>query len=487
MFSVFIAEDEPASLEFIKNIIAKKCPDFHVVGEAYDGAEALEKLSKHPADVLISDVEMDDVNGIELVTKLNQMHPQTQAIIVSGYSEFSYIQGALRAQAVDYILKPINIRQIVEVLSEIADKLRRIYWDMQLSIWRDCISRNVIDRDAVSYYMRGNLFYLSLIHRGGPTESGGVEMMGHEIAYTMPESERWVLSGRNASELLVISERAPDSLMTESLIEIFGEGLYCTTVFAGPFRPEKIYPGSIGLARQLDQLITIGVSQTLNSAVLNEKSLDCREFLRTADYYLRSANIMGFRDEIVKNFGLWETGGFCALQVGNALEQLFARVISHSTDSEPYDYSTPLAQALKNANSMGELMSMVWDIFARMLDIESVFRQNTRDLFVLIEQYLSRHYMEPMSLQGVCNRFNISQTYLSRLFKKYKNASFNDYLTAIRIQKAKEIISGNKDLKLKDVAEMVGYPDSSYFSKVFRQHVGCNPSKYGGKSASFMK
>jgi len=480
MFSVFIAEDEPASMDFIKNIIAKKCPQFHVTGEAYDGAEALEKLSHNPVDVLISDVEMDDVNGIELVTRLNEIRPQTYSIIVSGYSEFSYMQGALRAQAVDYILKPINVTQLVEVLEKIAAKLRHSHWENQLIIWRDCLGKNIVDRDAIKYYLRRNLFYLTLIHKGGLSESGGTEVLGHKVAYTKSEPDRWILSGRNSNELLVISESAFTTSMTDPLIECFSEGLYCTTILAGPFKPEKIYSGALGLAQQMDQLITIGVSQTLHSVVQNEKVLDCRKFLQIADYYLRNANSNGFKDEIIKNFDLWEKCGFNALQVGNTLDQLFARVVSYRAEHKPYDYSISLAYALKSANSMGELMSMVWDIFVQVLDIDAASPQNTKDLFVLIEQYISRHYMESVSLQGVCDRFNISQTYLSRLFKKYRGASFNDYLTAIRIDKAKEIILENSEVKLKDVAEMVGYPDSSYFSKVFRQHVGCKPSQYFG-------
>jgi len=356
MFRVFIAEDEPASIDYIKNIIAMKCPDFHVAGEAYDGAEALEKLTKNPVDVLISDVEMDDVNGIELITKLTEIHPQIRSIIVSGYSDFSYIQGALRAKAVDYILKPINVKQFVDLLNRIAKELRQVYREDQLRIWSDYIS------------------------------------------------------GTQDAE--------------------------------------------------------------------QSKTLDCTEFLHMSDNYIQSGNIMGLKDELTRNFCIWEKERYDSLQIVRALELLFSRISKHQPSESFYDYSEPLTQALSTAGSMQELMSMVWEIISNLLKLNPSMFQSVDDLFEIIDNYITRYYMEPLSLQGICHRFNISQTYLSRLFRKHRKMSFIDYITVLRIERAKEIIAENGEVKLKDVANMVGYPDSSYFSKVFRQHVGCSPSQY---------
>jgi len=360
MFKVFIAEDEPASMEYIKNIIQFKCPEFYVAGQAHDGAEALEKLLENPVDVLISDVEMDDVNGIELITQLGEIYPQTHSIIVSGYSDFTYMQGALRARAVDYILKPINVQQMVDLLNKIAEKLRKTHIEEQSRIWSDYI----------------------------------------------------------------------------------------------------------------------GKQQPAQAVDVHAKTLDLGEFPRVADNYLQSGNIAGFKDELARSFNIWEKESYNALQIVRALELLFVRISKFKSPDSYYDYQEPLATALYTASSMQELMSMVWDIIAKLLELNSSIYQSTGDLFELIGDYISRHYMEPLSLDGICRRFNISQTYLSRLFRKHKEMTFNDYLTVLRVERAKEIIAKNRDIKLKDVAQMVGYPDSSYFSKVFRQHVGCSPSQY---------
>ena len=308
-----------------------------------------------PVDVLISDVEMDDVNGIELITKLSEIHPHIHSIIVSGYSEFSYIQGALRARAVDYILKPINVGQFVDLLNRIARDLNQADRERKARIWSDYINK--------------------------------------------------------------------------------------------------------------EQLV-----QT--------KTMDFNEFLRVSDNYIQNGNIAGFKDELARNFNLWEKDRYSTLQIVRALELLFSRISKHRPADSFYDYSEPLAEALYTASSMQELMSRVWDIISNLLELNPSMHQSIDELFEIIDDFISAHYMEALSLQGVCSRFNISQTYLSRLFRKHRGMSFNDYLTVLRIDRAKEIIAENKDVKLKDVAQMVGYPDSSYFSKVFRQQVGCSPSQY---------
>lgn len=490
MFSVFIAEDEPASMDFIKNIVSQKCPEFCIVGEAYDGAEALEKLSRNPADVLISDVEMDDVNGIELITELASIHPQTHSIIVSGYSDFAYTQGALRAKAVDYILKPINVQQLVERLDKIAEKLSKDYRENQLYILHSCISKNLFDEKAADYYFRSELFSLALIHKGGHEDAGGIGMMGREVQFTNNYNDCWVLSGRSSSELLVISESENCMERIEQIIGGFSDGNYCTTVFSDLCKIEDVNKTAKLIASQLEECLTIGKTQTVKLSVQENvlipattdiphaKVLDCHEFISMSDFYLQNGDIKGFEDELERNFKLWESEEYNALQIGRTLDLLFSRISRHQSTHRYYNYSNPLALALQNAATMEELMTMVLGIFNDMLELKTHTRQSTEAHFDVIDEYISRHYMEPLSLQGVCNRFYISQTYLSRLFRKHRGMSFNDYLTILRIERAKEIIAKNKRIKLKDVAQMVGYPDSSYFSKVFRLHVGCAPSQY---------
>jgi len=128
---------------------------------------------------------------------------------------------------------------------------------------------------------------------------------------------------------------------------------------------------------------------------------------------------------------------------------------------------------------MGQLLAEVWNIVVKILDLQPSKWQDASDIFAQVDEYVVNMFTEPISLQKVCSRFNVSQPHLSKLFKKHKNTTFNDYLTMLRIEQAKTIIKENPTMKLKDVAQMIGYSDALYFSKVFRVHVGCSPSQYG--------
>lgn len=481
MFRVFIAEDETASLNYIKNIIAIKCPAFSVVGEAYDGAQALEKLKTQSIDVLISDIHMSNVDGIELVGKVRELYPQVKSIIISGYSDFEYAQGAIRANVSDYIMKPLDVAQFVKRMETIAAKLRQEYFKAQLDIWYKLISKNILEKEAADYYIPVKLFGLALIRRGSLAYKA-VEMLGQEVVHTELSTEQWILSGRDTNELLVIWKKK--TLQAEELEKLamrYSEG-FCNTVIytEQPVRLENIYDSIQVLTKNMDIYATIGVTQTIKLEPMSKqkKMLDYKKFLRGANFHLQNGNIAGFKNDLVNNFSEWEKSGYSALQVEQALVQFFAKVLSYGK-GDFFDYATPLANAMQYSNSMGELLAEVWNIIVKILDLPPSARQSTSDIFAAIDEYVVGHYMEPLSLQKVCNRFNVSQPYLSKLFKKHKSMTFTDYLTMLRIEQAKKIIEENGSIKLKDIAQLVGYSDSLYFSKVFRMYTGCAPSQYG--------
>ena len=100
------------------------------------------------------------------------------------------------------------------------------------------------------------------------------------------------------------------------------------------------------------------------------------------------------------------------------------------------------------------------------------------EFFEKIKVYLSGHISEPLSLQAISNLFAISQAYMSKLFRKYTRQSYNQYLTGIRMERAKALMEENSELFVKDIAEMVGYRDQFYFSRIFHSYTGKSPADY---------
>jgi len=129
------------------------------------------------------------------------------------------------------------------------------------------------------------------------------------------------------------------------------------------------------------------------------------------------------------------------------------------------------------ATDYADLLQSLLYILDKFFPDEYAVKADSREFFNLITAYIDSHLAENLSLQHLCVHFGISQTYMSRLFRKYTGASFVSYLTGTRVERAKELLSGGATL-IKDAAAMTGFSSQLYFSKVFKTVTGLTPSAY---------
>lgn len=126
-YNVLVVDDEPAAVKMIEKIIDTRSDGFKVCGLALNGEEALDFTKNNQVDLVISDVNMPKKDGISLVTELKSIRPEIKSIIVSGYQDFDYLQGAIRAGSCDYVLKPITPAKLLETLCRVKEKLDKDY------------------------------------------------------------------------------------------------------------------------------------------------------------------------------------------------------------------------------------------------------------------------------------------------------------------------------------------------------------------------
>ncbi len=127
-YKVLIADDEPAAIHFIEKIIELKCPDLEVAATANSGLEALEILNSRAIDVVFTDIMMPEMNGVELVSEISRDYPYVCSVVVSGHQDFDYVKETLRTGAADYILKPINLKEMTGLCQTICSKLNKMYY-----------------------------------------------------------------------------------------------------------------------------------------------------------------------------------------------------------------------------------------------------------------------------------------------------------------------------------------------------------------------
>jgi YesN/AraC family two-component response regulator len=251
----------------------------------------------------------------------------------------------------------------------------------------------------------------------------------------------------------------------------------------------------------LDSSLTIGVSQVISAVLPGGRRAGKTgetegETFRILDHYIRESKtdqIRGFFSDFLEKCRrercpqLWVEKSMRRMfemirfqlntqpnktVSGDEPEFILNRTIDLMIDSMIED-------AFFYAANYDELKESFQDILDQLLQDQSehIRKVDTPEFFGLIKEYISLHLAEPLTLQAMCGHFGISQTYISRLFRKYSGQSFINYLTGVRIEKAKQYL-GNQDMLIKDIAPMVGFSDQFYFSRVFRSLTGQAPSKY---------
>jgi two-component system, response regulator YesN len=206
--------------------------------------------------------------------------------------------------------------------------------------------------------------------------------------------------------------------------------------------------------------------------------------LRQIEYAMKEQKWERLRSEFTKLMQIWQKDKRPQLFIERYVRQIFYFIQSRYANILIDDYEFMLEDAFFYATTMEELTDSLLDIFYKNMQDEVIswLRADTKEFMNKIKEYLRRHMSETITLQSVCKEFGISQTYLSKLFRKYEDKSFNNYLTAIRIEYAKKLMKENREFFIKDIAAMVGYNDQFYFSRVFCSMTGTPPSVYAEKS-----
>lgn len=496
MYKVFIADDEPMAVDMIRKILEKNCPDFEVCGTADNGRDASNKVRDLNPDVVMTDIEMPLVNGIDIARTIYEEMPDTMCVIISGYENFSYAQGAIRANVVDYILKPVIPSTIRKTMENIREKLdRRLYEKRNRAIKAICSGENLTSTELTNLFPYKKLM-LGMIRKNGlPIHFG--PFAGKEIYSS--ENESFVVYGRDEMESLYI---IPVNMMNkESMYEylvkmgerISDETDYITGIyFSVPLPPEDLSSRIHDMYNVLDRTCTIGRTQILevsNHWLDHRKNVDTTMSGKDEDLFFKSAESMmqlgntdALRKAIIAAYDRWDKEKLTQYQIKYytfRLRYLIDYYLGISSDNA-VEEEYLLNDLFTNSVSVKDLVRSLLEIFFK--DSESERKKapklDSPEFFHEIETYMKNNMKEALSLQGICKTFCVSQTYISKMFRKYSGLSFNQKLTEIRIEQAKEMMKQNPDIYIKDVAAVVGYADQFYFSRVFRSYTGKSPSEY---------
>ena len=485
MYRVLIVDDELPALRFVQNIIEKYVPGYQIVGTCTSGEQGLEFLTDRSVDVLITDISMHGMSGIDLAKQARTRLPDLHILIISGYGEFEYAQGAIQVGVDDYILKPVSISKMVSVLESIKDKLdsERVEQASALLPAMAC-GQPYSKEDAARLYGHKN-FRFALVRWGNLDMTMAKTLTATSLV--MPPHERfYVLRGRDEDErILICPDDSPETFLTDLSVYTTQPGKLSTwtaiytTSSQGMDRLQSFISASLDL---MYRRVIVGKHQILQftgSRTSEERIKLPAADLKQLSYFVSVGKTRMIKDYFVSLAIQWEKNQMPQRQVWHMCRQLIHQVAAMQTPmySRLEEVLQEFNDLIRCANTYSDLMSATYSL---LFDDGSVRdkKLSTKELYDYAVQYIVEHYAHPLSMQSVCDEIGISQTYLSRLFRKYSDTTFNAYLTRCRMEAAKQLLRDKPDLLLRDVAACVGYEDSSYFTKVFHQYTGLTPSQY---------
>jgi two-component system response regulator YesN len=490
MYKIILVEDEPAAAENICDIIRLYCPRFAIAAIGDNGKAGLELAQRHKPDLLLTDIRMPVMNGLELIIKLHEEMPWIKTIILSGYQDFEYARTALQHGAADYLLKPISPLALQTTLDQIIPAINDSIVHERLSLLRRLLNNDIPNREILKNHFTAPKYILAISRKNGLPGRFCRTLFAQ--THGVIDGETTGIFGRDDMESLHILPGV-SAFSRKSLEEINWlhrdiPGYTTTVVRNKPFAIEELPEIIKTMYNSLDSRLVIGKNQIISVDAANSKqtadSLTGKyhsdsEIKQLLMFYTTENKPEHIRTLLLDQLKKWEAEEQPQLYVEGSVRLFFEQLCPETCHARDEGFEFMIDDAFFYAASYEELRESILFILEKLLPCPQniISKVDTPEFFELIREYISAHLAEPLSLQSLCRHFGVSQTYVSRLFRKYTGLSFLNYVTSLRIEKAKAYLS-NRDTLIKDAAAMAGFSDQFYFSRVFRSVTGLSPSEY---------
>ncbi len=501
MFRVLVVDDEPAVLEYLCGIIEEKCPELTVAATAADGREGLERFRECIPDLIISDVKMPVMDGVDMIRAVKELGEEVPVLLLSGYQEFAYVKTALTYGAADYILKPVTTKRFMEAVEPALGLLRQKAHEQRGKLARSLIMGEKGNEEKLCRYFPEPAYYAALIRENGlPRRFADARQME-----TVLEKERAVfIYERDEREALYL---CPSGAVDRE--EFFGfiekerdrkkesHNFITVVMEAEAVDRERLSDAVSGLYEELNRRLSMGVTQTIVTGWRQTGERGGRtareadsvneiygaEMIKGMDRYLERRDCGKIFEELHKLICKAETVRCPQLKLERLVRQFGAQVQHYFNSSQDvFEEEVMLEDAFYEAGTSQELYESLKTMLTRYWrrDKETV-KLDSPEFIQEIRDFVQDNLSQDLTVATLCREFNLSQSYLNQIFRKHGMESFSIYLRSARINRAKEIMDRNPQMFIKDVAMMVGYKDQFYFSRIFRAVTGMSPSEYPGR------
>lgn len=491
MYTVYIADDEGKVIKGLINCVHWDALDASVVGYAKDGLEAAERIGELNPDIVITDILMPGLTGLQLMDRLKG-NCDAVFIIFSAYSEFEYAREALQMDAVDYLIKPVTISEIEAAIQKAIEKFRRKklsrFQYEEESLLQDILNGNRQATQHGIFRQYESFFILQLKLNDSPNTDAIIESIRTWLVMdgnlfltqsgarlTLLIAQRNALSAGNARKKIIGNLKALQATYENS----FYWGLGCIVD-----TPENL-PTSLLAAEEMLEYCTFSLCQ-LDSDPAPPLTLSAPIDLKEAESLLLLAETPSQAYAV-----LGKVKETIHLQNSSA-NDMKAQIIDFSyrlrtqfesayeeIDGSSLDWNRRIVSPLLAATNLDLMFDILQDFVSFLYEYASSCTNSHRQRHHVarIRQYILEHLECSINLNDLAREINRNPSYISYIFKQETGQNLFDYITQERIRHAKYLLK-NTDLKILDVARACGYEDQSYFSQVFRKHTGTTAGEF---------
>lgn len=502
MLKVLIVDDEFIMRHGLKHIIDWEAEGYEIIGEASNGNDALEIIKANPPHIIISDIVMPQMDGVDFSDIVHSLYPDIRMIILSGYDKFEYVKQTLQNGVVDYILKPtLNPKILRDILKKAASLISGT--ETTDNTCSDDVSKLLIsvinDNDEYaltelcqlidsSYFCLYAVNITKTDERGISLKNSLAKIITRELAeidlthkyFFIPRTDiACILFGfemSKRSHLRIKLEKLNSHLM-QICPEIFG---VISHTFSNFTHLHDIFSSDIlryidfGFYYEDKHLLSLENQSNANHTFEKPKfDFSAYNILLIRKNYQEAATLLSTYHEEAINAHMDVYG--IKNQMKNML-YIYIDSLSISNDIKSAS-RYEIFEEIDNAHCVTRYDDVIRHSIDRLLKMSGLSKSSKDIRISSIIGYIDENYDKELSLEILADHFGFNYNYFSSLFNQEMNESFSDYLNKIRIEKACGLLKSTEN-PIADISSMVGYSDQSYFCRVFKKLTGVSPSGY---------
>ena len=501
MNKVMLVDDEKLIIEGLLNILDWEELDLKVTKTSSNGKDAIEKFTEDPVDIIISDINMPKLNGLELLKRIKSINDKTRFIVISGYDEFSYAKEAIKYGADNYILKPIDEDELKLTLNKIVMEINN----------NKNIENKILTKNRILFqYINGNaskeelvkienhldfslkhknytVAIITFINKGKKDLTlyienifKGIFKEGYEILHRYDGQIIIINSWNKHTEYLEIKNYYEE--VKNNIIEKLNQKVFI----------------SIGdLTDSVDKIeFTYDIAKALNKYMLTEGSNICLD--RYSLNYINDNNLTFSKEleninKLIIEKKLYELENYIEtifdnnqlspkniydlcikiiFLIHNILEEF---KLKKSSDKYEDDSLGNMILELCSENTRENVKTFITSELREIIELMNNTDVCYSPVIRQVINLINKNYHKELSLKTLAQKYNINSSYLGQIFTKEVGVSFSEYLNKIKNTKSKDLIL-NTNMRINDIARSVGYIDTSYFYRKFKKYFGVCPS-----------